>query len=83
LELTVEIIAKIYSSMFDSEDAIYKAINSSPPFSNFSPEEKLGIVKDNVRHLELTMAKDIWNDEDMSTFVSSVTDGNEYIADNS
>ena len=78
MDFSEEMIAKMYSSMFDSERLIYKVINNDAFYSKLDLEEKREIVERNVIHLELTVARDIWTDEDMTSINSAIAAGNSY-----
>lgn len=80
MDFSEEMIAKMYSSMFDSERLIYKVINNDAFYSKLDLEEKREIVDRNVIHLELTVAREIWADEDMTSINSAIAAGNSYLS---
>jgi hypothetical protein len=78
-EITAEEITQHYSAMGDSVDLINGIIDGSL-MADDTQEDKNDCVDRNVRHLEIMVAKDFWNSEDMTDANSAISAGQEYIA---
>ncbi len=78
-ELTAEQIAQHYSAMGDSVDLI-NAIIAGTAMEDDEAEDKQDCVDRNVEHLEIMVAKDFWDSEDMTAANAAITAGKAYAA---
>jgi hypothetical protein len=78
-ELTAEQIAQHYSAMGDSVDLI-NAIIAGTAMEDDEAEDKQDCVDRNVAHLEIMVAKDFWDSEDMTAANAAITAGKAYTA---
>jgi hypothetical protein len=76
---TVEQLAQDYSAMGDSVDLI-TAVIAGDQMADESAEDRQDCVDRNVAHLELMVAKDDWDGEDMTASNSAITAGQGYTA---
>ena len=76
---TTEQLAQDYSAMGDSVDLI-NAIIAGNSMADDEAEDRQDCVDRNVAHLELMVAKDDWDGEDMTDVEAAVTSGQGYTA---
>ena len=76
---TTEQLAQDYSAMGDSV-ALINAIIAGDSMADESAADRQDCVDRNVAHLELMVAKDDWDDEDMTDAEAAVTAGQGYTA---
>ena len=76
---TAEQLAQDYSAMGDSVSLI-NAIIAGDSMAEDDAAERQDCVDRNVAHLELMVAKDDWDGEDMSAANSAITAGQGYTA---
>jgi len=77
-KLTAEQIAQNYKAALDSVSLINSLIAALP--ERMTEEERKDSVKRNVEHLELTVAKDYWTSEDLSSLKSAIAAGKSFAA---
>tara|TARA_R100001440_G_scaffold24100_1_gene39142 strand:- start:33 stop:278 length:246 start_codon:yes stop_codon:yes gene_type:complete len=75
---TSEQIAEHYDAMGKSVELINDIVAGNQ--DDKDAEERQDIVDRNVRHLELTIARDFWTDENMTAVNSAITSGKGYTA---
>ena len=78
-ELTAEQIAQHYDAMGHSVDLI-NAIIAGTAMEDDEAEDKQDCVDRNVEHLEIMVAKDFWDSEDMTAANAAITAGKAYAA---
>jgi hypothetical protein len=78
-ELTVEQIAQHYTAMGHSVDLI-NAIIAGTAMEDDEAADKQDCVDRNVEHLEIMVAKDFWDSEDMTAANAAITAGKAYAA---
>jgi hypothetical protein len=76
--LTPDKIAQIYKGMGDCVWLIHAVIDGEQ-MANESQEEKMDCVRRNVNYLEITVAKDFWTDEDMTSMNEAIAAGKAYL----
>tara|TARA_R110000823_G_scaffold305652_1_gene427802 strand:- start:275 stop:514 length:240 start_codon:yes stop_codon:yes gene_type:complete len=76
---TIEEKAEDFTAMGDSVDLI-NGIIAGTKMIDSEAEDKQSAVNRNVEHLELMIAKDDWDSEDMTAVNSAITAGNSYTA---
>ena len=76
---TAEQLAQDYSAMGDSVDLI-NAIIAGDSMAEDDAADRQDCVDRNVAHLEIMVAKDDWDGEDMSAANSAITAGQGYTA---
>ena len=78
-EITTEEIAQHYSAMGDSVTLINDII-AGDAMAEDDAADKQGCVDRNVEHLEIMVAKDFWDSEDMTAANAAITAGKAYAA---
>ena len=78
-ELTAEQIAQHYTAMGHSVDLI-NAIIAGTAMEDDEAADKQDCVDRNVAHLEIMVAKDFWDSEDMTAANAAITAGKAYAA---
>jgi hypothetical protein len=78
-ELTAEQIAQHYTAMGHSVDLI-NAIIAGEDMADDDAADKQDCVDRNVEHLEIMVAKDFWDSEDMTASNAAITAGKAYTA---
>jgi hypothetical protein len=78
-ELTAEQIAQHYTAMGHSVDLI-NAIIAGEAMADDEAADKQDCVNRNVEHLEIMVAKDFWDSEDMTASNAAITAGKAYTA---
>ncbi len=76
---TEEQLAQDYSAMGDSVTLI-TAIIAGDAMAEDSAEDRQDCIDRNVQHLELMVAKEDWNSEDMAAVNAAISAGNGYSA---
>ena len=76
---TAEQLAQDYSAMGDSV-ALINAIIAGDSMAEDDAAERQDCVDRNVAHLEIMVAKDDWDGEDMTASNSAITAGQGYTA---
>ena len=76
---TEEQLAQDYSAMGDSV-ALINAIIAGDSMADDDAEDRQDCVDRNVQHLELMVAKDDWDSEDMTAANAAISAGNGYSA---
>ena len=76
---TTEEKAQDFTAMGHSVTLINEVI-AGTQMADESAEDKQSTVDRNVEHLELMVAKDDWDSEDMTAVNSAITAGNSYTA---
>jgi hypothetical protein len=76
---TEEQLAQDYSAMGDSV-ALITAVIAGDSMADDDAEDRQDCVDRNVQHLELMVAKDDWDSEDMTAANAAISAGNGYSA---
>ena len=76
---TTEQLAQDYSALGHSIELITSIIGGTS-MADADASDRQDCVDRNVQHLELMVAKDDWDDEDMTAVSAAISSGNEYIS---
>ena len=73
--LTTEEIDKHYSAATDSMNVINLLLDKTEHTT-----EEIDMIKNNVKHLEIMVAKDFWGSRDLEGFKDVISRGNDFLS---